>query len=123
MSSGDRLNVVPNRMNLIVLKKRCKAAEKGHSLLKKRSKALYVVCRKQALDLKQILSGELDNCFKLSRFSIAEAKVSMGNFSVSQMLDVVHTNCSFHLHSVPVSSAGVNYRRYELRGTDTDEFK
>ena len=45
MGGGEKINVFPSRMALSVMKVRLKGAQKGHSLLKKKSDALTLKFR------------------------------------------------------------------------------
>jgi len=87
MSGKDRLNVFPSRMNLALMKNKLKGAQKGHSLLKKKSDALTVRFRmilKKIIETK-ILMGEV---MKDASFSLAEAKFTMGDFSANVLQNV-----------------------------------
>lgn len=87
MSGKDRINVFPSRMNLTNMKNKLKAAQKGHSLLKKKSDALTVRFRlilKKIIETK-ILMGEV---MKDASFSLAEAKFTMGDFSTNVLQNV-----------------------------------
>lgn len=57
MSNQNRLTIFPTRMNLTITKNRLKSAEKGYSLLKRKSEALQVKHR----DIQQKLEKEQDN--------------------------------------------------------------
>ncbi|ELA48125.2 V-type ATPase, D subunit [Vavraia culicis subsp. floridensis] len=57
MSNQNRLSVFPTRMNLTITKNRLKSAEKGYSLLKRKSEALQVKHR----EIQQKLNKEQDN--------------------------------------------------------------
>nr|XP_002127117.1 V-type proton ATPase subunit D-like [Ciona intestinalis] len=80
MSSHDRIDIFPSRMNLTIMKTRLKGAHKGHSLLKKKADALkmkfHSILRK-IIEAKQLM-GEI---MKEAAFSLAEAKFSGGDFS------------------------------------------
>jgi len=123
MTSNERLNVVPNRMNLIQTKDKSKAAQKGQMLLKRKSKALYMVCRKQAADLKFLALSELEKSVRMACFSIAEAKHANSNLSFTQIIDLAPDETPCHLHRANVSIAGVAYKQYELQDMNYDNFR
>jgi V-type H+-transporting ATPase subunit D len=80
MSGKDRLNVFPSRMAMTNMKTRLKGAQKGHSLLKKKSDALTLRFRqilKKIIETK-VLMGDV---MKEAAFSLAEAKFAMGDFN------------------------------------------
>jgi len=83
MSGGgkDRLNVFPSRMAMTIMKARLKGAQKGHSLLKKKSDALTLRFRKI---LKTIIETKIamGEAMKEASFSLAEAYFAAGDFSV-----------------------------------------
>jgi len=83
MSGGgkDRLNVFPSRMAMSVMKTRLKGAQKGHSLLKKKSDALKLRFRKilkTIIDTK-VLMGDV---MKEASFSLTEAYFAAGDFGL-----------------------------------------
>lgn len=80
MSGKDRLNVFPSRGAQTTMKLRLKGAQKGHSLLKKKSDALQLRFRmilKKIVETKQTM-GEV---MKEASFSLAEAKFASGDFN------------------------------------------
>ena len=80
MSGKDRLNLFPSRGALTTMKGRLKAAQKGHSLLKKKADALQLKFRmilKSIVETKQTM-GEV---MKEASFSLAEAKFARGDFN------------------------------------------
>jgi len=83
MSGGgkDRLNIFPSRMAMTLMKGKLKAAQKGHSLLKKKSDALTMRFRrilKTIIDTK-VMVGEV---MKEASFSLTEAYFAAGDFSL-----------------------------------------
>eukprot|EP01137_Pigoraptor_chileana_P022289 Opistho-2@6900 len=80
MSSKDRINIFPTRMALTTMKNRLKAAQKGHSLLKKKADAL-------SLRFRAILGKIVENktlmgeVMRVAAFSLAEATFSAGDIS------------------------------------------
>eukprot|EP00794_Sanderia_malayensis_P020072 gene20072-22042_t len=80
MSSKDRINVFPSRMAMTVMKARLKGAQKGHSLLKKKSDALVIRFRRI---LKTIIETKvmMGDVMKEASFSLAEAYFTAGDFS------------------------------------------
>lgn len=82
MSGGgkDRIAVFPSRMAQTVMKARLKAAQKGHSLLKKKADALNMRFRSilgKIVENKNLM-GEV---LREASFSLAEAKFTAGDFS------------------------------------------
>jgi len=80
MSGKDRINIFPSRMAMAIIKARLKGAQKGHSLLKKKSDALTVRFRKI---LKTIIETKvmMGDVMKEASFSLAEAYFAAGDFS------------------------------------------
>ncbi|CAJ0578796.1 unnamed protein product, partial [Mesorhabditis spiculigera] len=82
MSGGgkDRIAVFPSRMAQTLMKARLKGAQKGHSLLKKKSDALNMRFRDilRKIVENKVLMGEV---MKDAAFSLAEAKFTAGDFS------------------------------------------
>jgi len=80
MSGKDRLNIFPSRMALTLMKARLKGAQKGHSLLKKKSDALTVKFRgilRKIIETKTLMGDVM----KEAAFTMAEAKFAMGDFN------------------------------------------
>ena len=80
MSGKDKINVFPSRGAQTTMKARLKAAQKGHSLLKKKADALQLRFRmilKKIVETKQTM-GEV---MKEAAFSLAEAKFARGEFN------------------------------------------
>jgi len=120
MSGKDRLPMFPSRMNLTLMKTRLKGAEKGHSLLKKKSDALTVRFRmilRKIVETK-VLMGEV---MKEASFSLAEAKFAMGDFNHMVLQNV--TKAQFKVKTKFDNVAGVNLPVFESYqdGADTYE--
>ncbi|XP_047131931.1 V-type proton ATPase subunit D isoform X1 [Hydra vulgaris] len=81
MSGKDKINIFPSRMAMTVIKNQLKGAQKGHSLLKKKSDALTLRFRKI---LKSIIETKvmMGDAMKAASFSLAEAYFTAGDFSV-----------------------------------------
>lgn len=80
MSSRDRINIFPSRMAMTIMKAKLKGAQKGHSLLKKKTDALRIRFRSV---LKKIIETKtlMGDVMKEAAFSLAEAKFAMGDFN------------------------------------------
>jgi len=81
MSGKERLDVFPSRMAMTIMKQRLKGAQKGHSLLKKKSDALTLRFRKL---LKSIIDTKvtMGEVMKEASFSLTEAYFAAGDFSL-----------------------------------------
>ena len=81
MSGKDRIAVFPSRMAMTVMKARLKGAQKGHSLLKKKSDALTLRFRKL---LKTIIETKvmMGDIMKEAAFALTEAYFAAGDFSL-----------------------------------------
>lgn len=80
MSGKDRLNIFPSRMALTLMKARLKGAQKGHSLLRKKSDALTIKFRgilRKIIETKTLMGDVM----KEAAFTMAEAKFAMGDFN------------------------------------------
>ena len=97
MSGKDKINIFPSRGAQTTMKGRLKAAQKGHSLLKKKADALQLRFRmilKKIVETKQTM-GEV---MKEAAFSLAEAKFARGEFNqVHRFFDSTH----FGVNSTP----------------------
>jgi len=121
MSGKDRINIFPSRMALTNMKLRLKGAQKGHSLLKKKSDALTLRFRqilKKIIETK-VLMGEL---MKEAAFSLAEAKFAMGDFNHLVLQNV--NKAQFKIKSKKDNVAGVTLPIFEpyQDGADTYEY-
>jgi V-type H+-transporting ATPase subunit D len=108
-------------MALTLMKLRLKGAQKGHSLLKKKSDALTMRFRqilKKIIETK-VLMGEV---MKEAAFSLAEAKFAMGDFN-HLVLQNVH-KAQFKIKSKKDNVAGVTLPIFEpyQDGADTYEY-
>jgi len=120
MSGGDRLSVFPSRGAQTIMKARLKGAEKGHSLLKKKSDALQMKFRtilKKIIDNKQTM-GEV---MKEASFSLAEAKFATGDFSHAVLQNV--NKAQIKIKTRKDNVAGVNLPVFESYqdGADSNE--
>jgi len=81
MSGKDRINVFPSRMAMTIMKARLKGAQKGHSLLKKKSDALTLRFRKilKTIIETKVMMGDI---MKEASFSLTEAYFAAGDFSL-----------------------------------------
>lgn len=121
MSGKDRINVFPSRMAMTQMKLRLKGAQKGHSLLKKKSDALTLRFRqilKKIIETK-VLMGEV---MKEAAFSLAEAKFAMGDFNHLVLQNV--SKAQFKIKSKKDNVAGVSLPIFEpyQDGADTYEY-
>ncbi|EME28323.1 V-type proton ATPase subunit D [Galdieria sulphuraria] len=117
-AAGDRLNVVPSRMTLTQIKGRLAGANKGHSMLKKKSDALTVRLRsilKQVLEKKN-LTGDV--C-REALISLAVAKYIVGeDFKLHIMENVDKSSLKVSFHSENI--AGVTIPVFEKVSVDDD---
>lgn len=122
MSSNDKVNVFPSRMNLTNMKLRLKGAQKGHSLLKKKADALQIRFRsilKKIIETKSMM-GDL---MKVASFSLAEAKFTVGSDFNHIVLQNV-TNAQIKVRSKKDNVAGVTLPVFETfqNSSDSNEF-
>lgn len=120
MSSKDRIPVFPSRMAMTLMKGRLKAAQKGHSLLKRKADALQFKFRqilKKIVETKSLM-GEV---MKAAAFSLAEAKFTTGDFSHIVLQNV--TKAQIKVRTKKDNVAGVNLPVFESYqdGVDTYE--
>ncbi|EJW02902.1 V-type ATPase, D subunit [Edhazardia aedis USNM 41457] len=81
MTNDQRLHVFPTRMNLTTTKVRLKSAEKGYTLLKRKSDAL----QKRHRDTQALLAQkrkEIENITRDAFFSLTEAEFHGANFNM-----------------------------------------
>ncbi|VDM96290.1 unnamed protein product [Thelazia callipaeda] len=100
-NSKDRIAVFPSRMAQTVMKTRLRAAQKGHSLLKKKADALNVRFRSilgKIVENKNLMGQVL----REASFSLAEAKFTAGDFS-----HIVIQNVSRAQHRVRMKKENV----------------
>lgn len=122
MSGGgkDRLNVFPSRMAQTIMKARLKGAQKGHSLLKKKSDALTFRFRqilKKIVDTK-VLMGDV---MKEASFSLAEAKFATGDFNHLVLQNA--NKAQIKVRSKKDNVAGVNLPIFEHYTDGTDSYE
>ncbi|XP_064484692.1 V-type proton ATPase subunit D-like [Ornithodoros turicata] len=120
MSARDRIQIFPSRMAMTLMKGRLKAAQKGHSLLKKKADALQLrfrVILKKIVETKSLM-GEV---MKEAAFSLAEAKFTSGDFNQVVLQNV--TRAQVKVRSRKDNVAGVTLPVFECfqEGTDTNE--
>jgi len=121
MSSDSKIAVFPSRGAQTNMKGRLKAAQKGHSLLKKKADALQMKFRiilKKIIDTKQVM-GEL---MKEASFSLAEAKFAGGgDFNQSVLQNV--NKAQIKVKTKKDNVAGVNLPVFEAfqDGSDSNE--
>jgi V-type H+-transporting ATPase subunit D len=110
MSAGDRINVFPSRGAQTIMKGRLKGAQRGHSLLKKKSDALQMKFRsilKKIIENKQTM-GEI---MKEASFSLAEAKFATGDFNHAVLQNV--NKAQIKIKTRKDNVAGVNLPVFE----------
>lgn len=121
MSSGDsKLAIFPSRGAQTLMKARLKGAQKGHSLLKKKSDALQMKFRtilKKIIDTKSLM-GEV---MKEASFSLAEAKFASGDFNQAVLQSV--NKAQIKVKTKRDNVAGVTLPNFEAfqDGSDTNE--
>lgn len=81
-SDGKRYVALPSRMTLIEFKTRLKAAQKGHSLLKKKADALNMRYRQIMSELRRAKLEVLDS-MRAAHFSVTSATFIAGDISFS----------------------------------------
>lgn len=120
MGTGDKVNVFPSRMILTVMKTRLKGAQKGHSLLKKKSDALTLKFR---ATLKKIIENKtiMGDVMKAVYFSLAEAAYAAGDISqtVIQNADKAQSKIKFTRDNV----AGVQLTNFTLHNEGSDVYQ
>lgn len=120
MGTGDKVNVFPSRMILTVMKTRLKGAQKGHSLLKKKSDALTLKFR---ATLKKIIENKtvMGDVMKAVYFSLAEAAYAAGDISqtVIQNADKAQNKIKFTKDNV----AGVQLTNFTMHSEGSDVYQ
>lgn len=120
MSGKDMIAVFPSRMAQTVMRGRLRGAQKGHSLLKKKSDALTLKFRgilKKIIETKTTM-GEV---MREAAFTMAEAKFAMGDFNnlVLQNTDKAQLKVKSKRDNV----AGVNLPVFEAFQDGADAFE
>lgn len=121
MSSKDRIPIFPSRMAMTVMKGRLKAAQKGHSLLKKKADALQFRFRqimKQIVETKMLMGDTM----KQAVFTLAEAKfAAQADFNQIVLQNV--TKAQIKVRTAKENVAGVDILEFESYrdGADTYE--
>ena len=121
MSGKDeKINVFPSRMAQTLMKTRLKGAQKGHSLLKKKSDALTM--RFRAILGKIIETKvQMGEVMKEAAFSLAETKFAAGDVNQTVLQSVAKAQIKVRTRKDNV--AGVNLPVFEhyVEGTDSYE--
>eukprot|EP00993_Chasmostoma_nieuportense_P002868 NODE_3629_length_930_cov_336.850560_g3477_i0.p1 GENE.NODE_3629_length_930_cov_336.850560_g3477_i0~~NODE_3629_length_930_cov_336.850560_g3477_i0.p1 ORF type:complete len:264 (-),score=84.10 NODE_3629_length_930_cov_336.850560_g3477_i0:137-865(-) len=118
MSSAARFPVLPSRMTLTQFKVRLRGASKGHSLLKKKSDALVMRLRKLLRELKTVKEEMLVE-MKKAHFSLAEAKFTAGDISMSVVESVKNAAAKAKIRHDNV--AGVRLPVFRLMEFQTED--
>lgn len=120
MSSKDRVNIFPSRMNLSIMKARLKGAQSGHRLLKKKADALKLKFRGI---LREIVSKKekMGDFMKQANFSLAEAKFSAGDFNSDVIQNV--GNARLKLKARTDNVAGVALPIFEPMFDGSDNYE
>jgi len=112
--------VFPSRMVLTVMKTRLKGAQKGHSLLKKKSDALTLKFR---ATLKKIIENKtvMGDLMKAVYFSLAEAAYAAGDITqtVIQNADKAQNKIKFTKDNV----AGVQLTNFTMHSEGSDVYQ
>merc|ERR1712083_586454 len=120
MSGKDKINVFPSRGAQTTMKARLKAAQKGHSLLKKKADALQLRFRmilKKIVETKQTM-GEV---MKEAAFSLAEAKFARGEFNQAVLQNV--SKAQLKIRTKKDNVAGVNLPVFESYQDGADSYE
>lgn len=120
MSGKDRIAIFPSRGAQTMMKGRLKAAQKGHSLLKKKADALQLRFRailKKIIDTKQTMG----NVMKEAAFSLAEAKFACGDFSQPVLQNV--NKAQLKIRTRKDNVAGVNLPVFESYQDGSDSYE
>jgi len=120
MSSKDRVNIFPSRMNLGIMKARLKGAQAGHRLLKKKADALKMKFRgilRQIVEKKELMGDVM----KRANFSLAEAKFSAGDFNSNVIQNV--GNARLKLKARTDNVAGVSLPVFEPLFDGSDSYE
>lgn len=120
MSGKDRINIFPSRGAQTTMKARLKAAQKGHSLLKKKADALQFKFRmilKKIVETKQTM-GEV---MKEAAFSLAEAKFARGDFNQPVLQNV--NKAQLKIRTRKDNVAGVTLPVFESYQDGSDSYE
>lgn len=120
MSGKDRLPIFPTRMALTNMKNRLKAAQKGHSLLKKKADALTLRFRallKRIIENKEIMGEVMKEAF----FSLAKATFAAGDFNRT-VFENAATKAAVTVKAKTDNVAGVKLPVFEYADTGVDNF-
>lgn len=92
--TNDRLQIFPTRMNLNTTKIRLKSAEKGFTLLKRKSDALQKKHREIQLEL-ETLNQEINEVMRDAFFTLTEAEFQGAHFNI--YLNEVKKRCKVNV--------------------------
>lgn len=114
------MNIFPSRMALTLMKARLKGAQKGHSLLKKKSDALTMRFRKI---LRKIIETKtlMGDVMREATFSLAEANFAAGDFSYVVLENVDKAQTKIRLRKDNV--AGVHLPIFEAYADGTNSYE
>jgi len=76
---GDRINIFPSRMALTTMKLRLKSAQKGHSLLKKKSDALKLKFRKILKEIVETRTSVMKDAMPEAMLALGRANFAAGS--------------------------------------------
>jgi V-type H+-transporting ATPase subunit D len=117
--SQARFPALPSRMSLTQFKNRLKGAQKGHSLLKKKSDALVIRFRKILKELK-VTKLEMIQEIKKATFSLAEAKYTAGDISYAVVESVKNAGVKAKIRSDNVAGVKIpGFKLLEFSSEDT----
>ncbi|KAK2183268.1 hypothetical protein NP493_316g02077 [Ridgeia piscesae] len=119
MSGKDRIDVFPSRMAMAIMKTRLAGAQKGFSLLKKKSDALTSRFRsilKKIIETKMLMGDVM----KEASFSLTEAKFAMGDFNHLVLQNV--SKAQTKLKSRKDNVAGVSLPVFEHYTDGSDSY-
>lgn len=122
MGDNSRFAIFPSRMAQTTMKLRLKSAQKGHSLLKKKSEALQMRFRKILREIVDVRGSIMTTALPEALFSLAQANYSAG----STFSNVVRENISsarLKVKSDFYNIAGVKIPKFhtEVSGSDGNE--
>jgi V-type H+-transporting ATPase subunit D len=111
MNNEQRISVFPTRMNLKMIDSKCRSAEKGHSLLKRKSdglKARYVMIEEEFKKKEKDLNEKIkDVFFKISEAEFLGANVQMFLYECQKQ--------SVYIETKVEQISGVSLPSFELK--------